>query len=148
VLTAPFNREVVVAIYRNVSGEPRASFTNVLDARLVALLQENLQPIQQELSIYQRTSDKKYGVLLSKIREQNLSINLAVEAIKLHITSATQALEKEPSSPSTMPLCRRKRTASSTDEESNALSQSLELMKISSTTPIFRESLQEMWVAI
>jgi hypothetical protein len=135
---------MVVAVYRNLSGELRTAFTNVLDPRLVGLLQENLQPIQQELTSYQRASDDKYKVLSSKIQQQNLSLDVAIETIKLHITNATKGLETESSALSAIAITRPQEAASIADEESNALSQSLELMQIASTNPELKESLQEM----
>jgi hypothetical protein len=135
---------MVVAVHKNLSGELRTTFTNVLDPRLMVLFQENLHPIQQELSASQRASDNKYETLLSKFQQQNLSLDLAVEAIKLHITSATQTLKTEPSYPSTAPISRLGKAASVPDEDLTAMSESLELMKIASSNPKLKESLQEM----
>jgi hypothetical protein len=127
---------MVVAVYKNLSGELRTAFTTVLEPRLIVLLQENLQLIQQELSATQRALDNKYESLLSKFQRQDFSLDLAVEAIKLHIT--------ESSCQSTGPISRLGVAASDPDEELTALSQSLELMKIASTDPKLKESLQEM----
>jgi hypothetical protein len=135
---------MVVAVYKSLSGELRTAFTTVLEPRLIVLLQENLQPIQQELSATQRALDNKYEILLSKFQRQDLSLDLAVEAIKLHITSATRVLKTEPSCQSTGPISRLGMAASVPDEELTALSQSLELMKIASTNPTLKESLQEL----
>jgi hypothetical protein len=135
---------MVVAVHKNLNGELRTAFTNVLDPRLIVLLQENLQPIQQELSASQRTSDNKYETLLSKFQQQNMSLDLAVEAIKLHITNATQTLKTELSYSSTTLISYLEKAASVPDENLTASSESLELMKIASTNPKLKGSLQDM----
>jgi len=101
-------RELVHSAQTNFGAELRRTFTEVIDPRLVDLLQKQLQPLTCQLLKDSQASSQQYSEILSRldslalqgsqseisIENQDREIHqaAAVETIKEHITSAIESL--------------------------------------------------------
>ena len=118
-LTFQQSSETVMTMQTSLSGEFQRTFTEVLDPRLVSILQEQLQPTNttsqlqhetmlskfwdQELSqaaaveTINTASQRQNEIMLSRFQDLELSQAAAVDNIKCRITNAIKDSQKEPS---------------------------------------------------
>ena len=81
----------MLTILKNSSEELRSAFTDVLDPRLVALLKNNLIPLQNELEKGRQTQDQHYEAIIRGIQRQNENI----EPLHVKLSARQRILDQQ-----------------------------------------------------
>jgi hypothetical protein len=81
---------MVSSLQKQLTGESQRTFTNVLDPRLVAILQEQLQPVKSKLQDDYLKVIEQNDDLVSKIEQQHQNIQLIQQELLENSRCAAQ----------------------------------------------------------
>lgn len=88
-------RETVLCVQSNLSGELQRSFAEVLDPRLVTLLQEQLQPLSLSLQESERASMRQHEIIVSKLESNSADLKLLQDTQAALITSSQASQQND-----------------------------------------------------
>ncbi|CZR55057.1 uncharacterized protein PAC_04943 [Phialocephala subalpina] len=139
-------------------GDLRTAFTDVLDPRLVELLQLHLEPLAEHFDQYEftlpilqiegsehaQTMNHHLENIITHLQKQDLDLAEAVSTVKMYIENATLALKQEIVQQQASGYSRGLRSTAS--QHRNQLERSLDIMAQYPQGIVIKESLQELSV--
>jgi len=81
---------MVVSMRTSLSGELQRSFTEVLDLRLVTILQEQLQPVARRQQEDDQALSQRYETIISKLKHNQANLEL-FQAIQFDILTTSNS---------------------------------------------------------